>query len=267
MSQVVAITGAAGGIGAALAHCYAREGARLVLLDLDGDAVERLAEVLVGAGVEVLSMPCDVTDLDACNAAVARIEVQFGRLDVLVNNAGITHFGAFENTDIEVLRRVMDVNLFGSINMTKAALAPLLASRGQVIAISSVAGFCPLPLRAGYAASKHAMRGFFDTLRCEVQSRGLKVMIACPFFVESDIARNALSGDGRGRAPEVEASRLKGMVTAEHAAREIVRGAKAGRRFLPVARGAKLAWVLSRLAPGLLAKLSADRVYKDEGVG
>lgn len=233
------------------------------MLDLDGDALERLAEVLVGAGVEVLSMLCDVTDLDACNAAVAKIETQFGRLDVLINNAGITHFGAFENTDLEVLRRVMDVNFFGSVNMTRAGLALLLASRGQIIAISSVAGFCPLPLRAGYAASKHAMRGFFDTLRCEVQSRGLKVMIACPYFVESDIARNALSGDGRSRAPEVEASRLKGMVTAEHAAAEIVRGAKAGRRFLPVARGAKLAWMLSRLAPNRLADMSAKRVYGD----
>lgn len=265
MSQVVAITGAAGGIGAALAHCYAREGARLVLLDLDGDAVSRLAEGLAGAGIEVMSFPCDVTDFEACKAAVAKISARFGQLDVLVNNAGITHFGAFEDTEVDVLRRVMEVNFFGSVNMTKAALDLLTAARGQIIAISSVAGFCPLPLRAGYAASKHAVRGFFDTLRCELQSRGVKIMVVCPFFVESDIGRNALSSDGKGVAPEVEEGRRKGMITAEYAAREIVRGAKSGRRFLPVARGAKLAWLLSRIAPNRLANMSAKRVYGSTG--
>ena len=117
------------------------------------------------------------------------------------------------------------------------------------------------PVGAGNAAWKHALHGVVDTLRCQRQSGGLKVMSACPYCVEADIARNALSGDGRSRAPEVEASRLKGMVTAESAAREIVRGAKAGRRFLPVARGAKLAWALSRIAPNWLADMSARRVY------
>lgn len=262
MSQVVAITGAAGGIGAALAHCYAREHARLVLLDLDVEAMERLAEMLAGAGVEVFSMPCDVTDLDACNAAAAEISARFGRLDVLVNNAGITHFSEIAETDLSVLRRVMDVNFFGAAAMTRACLDLLLASKGQVIAMSSVAGFCPLPMRSGYVASKHAMKGYFETLRSEYGRRGLDVMIVAPFFVDTDIGRKALSGDGQSSAPEAQETRVKGMVTVDGVANSIVKAAARKKKFLPVARGAWMAWLLSRLAPEILARLSANRVYK-----
>lgn len=264
MSNVVAITGAAAGIGAAMAEVFGREGARLALLDVDESALERLAQDLSATGVEVLILVCDVTDQEACRGAAEEIERRYGCLDVLVNNAGITHFSSIEETDISVLRRVMEVNFFGAVMMTQACLDLVLASRGQVVAMSSVAGFCPLPLRSGYVASKHAMKGYFETLRSEYGRKGLGVLIVCPFFVDTDIGRKALSGDGQSSVSEAQETRIKGMVSTQSVAASIVQAIKRRKKFLPVARGARLAWILSRLAPGVLAKLSADRVFKGQ---
>lgn len=265
MNKVVAITGAAAGIGAAMARGFGRGGARLAVMDVDEGALGALVEELGTSGIEALGIPCDVTDEAACLRAAQDIKARFGRLDVLVNNAGITHFSAIAETDMSVLRRVMDVNFFGAAQMTRACLDMLLASKGQVIAMSSVAGFCPVPLRCGYVASKHAMKGYFETLRSEYERQGLGVLVVCPFFVDTDIGRKALSGDGQSSAPEAQETRTKGMVTVEGVAADIVRAAGQRKKFLPVARSAKLAWALSRIAPGVLAKLSANRVYKDEG--
>lgn len=264
MNKVVAITGAAAGIGAAMARGFGRDGARLALMDVDEGALSALTRELGASGVEALGISCDVTDEAACQSAARDIEARFGRLDVLVNNAGITHFSAIGQTDMSVLRRVMDVNFFGAAQMTRVCLDMLLASKGQVVAMSSVAGFCPLPLRSGYVASKHAMKGYFETLRSEYEREGLGVLVVCPFFVDTDIGRKALSGDGGSSAPEAQETRAKGMVSVEGVAADIVRAAGQRKKFLPVARSAKLAWALSRIAPSVLAKLSADRVYKDE---
>lgn len=264
MSNVVAITGAAAGIGAALAEAFGKAGARLVLMDVDEGALEKLARDLSASGVEVLPVVCDVTDEEACRGAAEEIERRYGCLDVLVNNAGITHFSSIEETDIAVLRRVMEVNFFGAVMMTRACLDLMLASGGLVVAMSSVAGFCPLPLRSGYVASKHAMKGYFETLRSEYGRKGLGVLIVCPFFVDTDIGRKALSGDGQSNTSEIQETRTRGMVSAQSVAANIVRAVNDRRKFLPVARGAWLAWMLSRLAPGVLAKLSADRVFRDQ---
>lgn len=263
MNKVVAITGAAAGIGAAMARGFAAQGAHLVLMDVDEASLKVLEEELGASGCETLSILCDVTDEAACEEAAAQIEGRFGRLDILVNNAGITHFSAIGETDMSVLRRVMEVNFFGAAQMTRACLDMLLVSKGQVVAMSSVAGFCPLPLRSGYVASKHAMKGYFETLRSEYERQGLGVLVVCPFFVDTDIGRKALSGDGQSSAPEAQETRTKGMVTVEGVAAEIVRATGQRKKFLPVARSAKLAWALSRIAPSVLAKLSADRAYKN----
>lgn len=265
MNKVVAITGAAAGIGAAMAQGFGGDGARLALMDVEVGVLNALVEELAASGIEALGIPCDVTDEAACEAAARDIEARFGRLDILVNNAGITHFSSIGETDMSVLRRVMEVNFFGAAQMTRACLPALLAAKGQVIAMSSVAGFCPLPMRSGYVASKHAMKGYFETLRSEYERQGLGVLVVCPFFVDTDIGRKALSGDGQSSAPEAQETRAKGMVTVEGVATDIVRAAGQRKKFLPVGRSARLAWMLSRIAPGLLAKLSADRVYKEEG--
>ena len=167
---VVMITGAGGGLGRALALRFAAAGARIAALDRDPAGLDATRSELESRGVECLALTCDVTDAVACSGAVAATVARFGSLDVLVANAGISHRSAFAATGLDVIRRVMEVNFFGAVNCTAAALPQLLASRGLVIAVSSVAGFTPLVARTGYSASKHAMHGFFDSLRAEVEA-------------------------------------------------------------------------------------------------
>jgi short-subunit dehydrogenase len=152
----------------------------------------------------------------------------------------------------------MEVNFFGAVNCTRAALPHLLARRGLIVAVSSVAGYTPLIARTGYAASKHAMHGFFDSLRTELAPRGVEVMIVCPSFVATRIDRNALGGDGQPvRHAQVTVGR---PLTPEAAAARILAGAARGRRLTFVGRTARMAWWLSRLAPGLYARIMARRL-------
>ncbi len=261
MSKTVVITGAGGGIGAALAREYALADANLALLDINEEAAAETAKMCAGLGAEAVSISCDVTSFEECAGAINQTMERFGGIDVLIANAGITHLSLFAETDISVIRRVMEVNFFGAVNIAKAALPELLRSKGQIVVMSSVAGFCPLPLRTGYSASKYALRGFFETLRAENKRKGLGVLIVCPSYVATDIGNSALGADGNKATlhrPDTE-----GAISAEEAARKIVAAANRRRDFLPVAKGAGLAHFLSRLAPSLLERLSAQRVPTD----
>ena len=256
--QTVLVTGAAGGLGRALALEFAAAGARIVALDRDEPGLDSLRAELEGRVAACFAAACDVTDAAACERAVAAGVERFGGLDVLVNNAGMSHRSALERTDLAVIRRVMEVNFFGAVNCAKAALPALLAARGLVIAVSSVAGYTPLVARTGYAASKHAMHGFFESLRTEVERQHVAVMMACPSFIATDIDRHALGGDGRpARHAQVTVGK---PLTAEHAADRIVEAAARRRRQVFVGRTAWQAWWLSRFAPGLYERIMARRL-------
>jgi short-subunit dehydrogenase len=252
------VSGAGGGLGRAIALRFARSGARLVLFDRDGPGIERCADEIQAAGGHALAIPGDVTDAAACADAVRGAVERFGTLDVLVNNAGISHRSAFAATDPAVIRRVMEVNFFGALQLTHAALPHLLRSRGAIIAVSSVAGFAPLIARTGYAASKHAMHGFFDSLRSEVRPQGVDVTMVCPSFIATAIDRNALGADGRAasHAQVVVGRRL----TAEAVAERIHAGVERRRRLLLIGSTAWQAWWVSRLAPALYERLMARRL-------
>ena len=254
----VLVTGAGGGLGRAIAVRFAEAGARIVAFDRDADGLESLRAELESRQRACLACHGDVTDAAASESAVAAAVRHFGSLDVLVNNAGISHRSGFSGTDPAVIRRVIEVNFFGSLNCTRAALPHLLRSRGLIVVISSVAGFAPLIARTGYAASKHALHGFFESLRSELQPEGVDVMMVCPSFIATRIDRNALGGDGEPvRHGQVVVGRRAG---ADDVAGRILRGAARKRRMLRIGRTARLAWWVSRLAPGLYESVMARRL-------
>lgn len=259
--RVVAITGAAGGLGRALCRAFGRRGARIVALDCDAPGLERLEREFAEANIEAKAYQCDVTRGDSCRDTFAKIEERYGGIDVLINNAGISHRSLFANTDPDVIRRVMEVNFFGALNCTHAALPALLARRGLVIAISSVAGFAPLVARTGYAASKHALHGLFDTLRAELTPKGVGVLVVCPSFIRTGMAAAHLAGDGA--AARHERAVVGSMLDPEEVAERIAAAAEQDRRFLPVGRIAWTSWWVSRLAPRLYERLMLRKMARE----
>ncbi len=256
--KAVLVTGAAGGLGRALCRQFAAAGARIAALDLDAVAVQQLAAELQAEGADCLPLACDITDEAACATAVEAARAHFGQLDVLVNNAGISHRSLLVDTRPEVIRHVMAVNFFGAVHATHAALPALLASRGQIITISSVAGFAPLIGRTGYAASKHALHGFFDSLRTEVAGGGVSVLIVCPSFIATGIDRAALGADGQA----LNAARQTpgGLTTPDEVATAVLRAASQRRKLLLFSATAKAAWWLTRLWPARYAAIMKQRL-------
>lgn len=257
MKQMV-VTGGGHGIGAALARRFARAGYAVAVLDLDAEAATATADELTRTGAQSLAIRCDVTSPAECAAAMDRVLTTWGGIDLLVNNAGITHVGRVRDTDVDVLRRVMEVNFFGAVHCTKAALPALLARRGRVVTLSSVAGFAPLATRAGYVASKHALEGFFETLRTEHAADGLGVTLVRPSFVRTDIGARALGADGRpaGAGARTGVDRELGP---EAAAELIFRGVTAGRRIVWVGQEARLSFWVATLWPAAYERLMLRR--------
>ena len=210
------------------------------------------------SGVEALALPAAITDHAACQASVDATMVHFGAVDGLINNAGISARSLLRDTDPAVLRRVMEVNFFGAANLTRATLDEIVARKGFIVAVSSVAGFSPLTGRTGYAASKHALHGFFDSLRSEVEGAGVGVTLVCPSFIRTGIGAAATDGTG---AP-VGSPRITtgGESTPEEVAERIFDAVVAGRRLLLPDPTALKAWWMSRLAPGLYARIMKRRM-------
>jgi len=179
-------------------------------------------------------------------------------VDMLINNAGLTQLGLFIETYVEVIRRVMEVNFFGCVNCTKAALDSLVERRGRIAVLSSVAGFSPLATRCAYSASKHALHGFFDSLRPELRPSGVSVTLVCPFFVKTDMGSRALGPDG-GK-PRMARTQTGIPSDPGWLAEEIYRAVRNRRRLLVPARGAKLSYLVSRLLPGTYERLMARKI-------
>lgn len=257
--KVVLVTGACAGIGRALAQRFAQAGARLVLLDLDQAALDSLAQHLRDHhNVEVLALRCDVAEAAAVEAAVALAVEQFGGIDLLINNAGITHRSRFADTDLAVFQRIMQVNYFGALHCARAALPSLLARRGQIVVLSSLSGFAPMLDRSAYNASKHALHGLFETLRLELAGSGVNVMLVCPGFTATDIRKKALVGDGSVTAQPIP---FVGKVNApQDTAEAIYRAAVRRKRLLIHSNVNWLARLLARLSPRLFERWLVPRL-------
>ncbi len=260
--QTVWITGASSGIGEALALRFARDGARLVLSARRQSELERVAVSCREAGLtadQVLVLPLDVTGWESLPGAVRAVLDTFGTIDLLVNNAGVSQRSLCKDTDMSVYQKLMDVDVMGQIALTKAVLPHMLERRsGHLAVTASVAGKVGVPLRTGYCAAKHAVMGFFDALRAEVEGEGLKVSTIVPGFIRTDISRNALAGDGSAFG-EVDEDIAGGMDVTE-CAEVIFKGLKAGKREIPVGKGKEMAalWI-KRIAPEVLFRIARAR--------
>lgn len=224
--KVVVITGASSGIGKALAEKYAAEGFKLVLAARRLDRLQELQQKL--NNVEVLPVKTDVAKEEDCKNLVEKAIEKFGKIDILINNAGISMRAAFIDVESEVLRRLMDVNYWGTVYCTKYAMPHVLKQKGSIVGVISTGGYIGLPGRTGYSGSKFAVRGFLDTIRIEYLRAGLHVLVAAPGFTASDIRESALVADGshQGSTPRDESK----MMSAERCAAIMYRAIKNRRR-------------------------------------
>lgn len=245
--KVIVVTGAASGIGAAVCKKFACEGAKIGLLDMDERGLRSFENELKANGTEAISFKCDVTREKECESAIKKIIKHFGGIDILVNNAGITQRGAFVDTQISVYKKVMDVNFFGSLYCTKAAIQSIISRKGQIIVIESIAGIAPLLGRTGYSASKHALHGLFTSLRTEIKDAGAHVMIVCPGFIKTNLQTRALGPDCKvTKRPQ---STLGKQDTPENVANAIYKGAIKRKHLLVLTFVGKIGYWISRFAP------------------
>jgi NAD(P)-dependent dehydrogenase (short-subunit alcohol dehydrogenase family) len=257
--KVVVITGGCAGIGRALALRFAQCGARLAILDIQDDALVAFRLQLEDKlNAEVLALHCDVASEEDCQRAICQVKERFGGIDVLINNAGITHRSAVAETDLSVFQRVMAINYFGALHCTLPALSSLIERRGQIIVLSSLSGFAPLPQRSAYTASKHALHGLFETLRMEVRDKGVNVMLVAPGFTATDIRKNALVGDGSITSQNFAAP-FK-VASPSDVADEIYRAALRRKRLLVLSNVNWRARLLARLFPSLFERWMVPRL-------
>ena len=205
--KVIVITGASSGIGEAMARVYAAQGARVVLGARSVQKLQLIVGEIRAQGGQAVYCGVDVTVPDQCRELIETAVREYGRIDVLICNAGLSMRAIFDDVELSVLHRLMDVNFWGAVNCCKYALPYLQATKGSIVGISSVAGLHGLPGRTGYSASKYAMTGFLETLRIENLKKGLHVMIACPGFTASKSASRPSRPTGRSRARRRATSR------------------------------------------------------------
>jgi len=259
--KVVIITGGTSGIGKALAREFGLKGSKILITGRNEGALSATARELSEMGVNIHAVAADVR-LPADNKRMAEEAVKkFGRIDVLINNAGISMRALFEDAELDVIRMVMDINFYGSVYATKYCLPEIIRNQGSIVGVSSIAGFRGLPARTGYSASKFALNGFLESLRTELLDSGVHVLTACPGFTASNIRIRSLTESGvmQGKSPREEEK----MMTAEACARHIYRATAKRKRMLVLTLQGKLAVFLNKWLPGLADRMVYN-VFKKE---
>ncbi|HSO77643.1 MAG TPA: SDR family oxidoreductase [Bacteroidales bacterium] len=252
--KVVIVTGASTGIGNAIAREFAQNGSRVMLAARSADKLASLESEIREKGFEASFCVTDVTREEDCRRLIETTVTKYGTVHILINNAGISMRALFNDVDLSVLRRLMDVNFWGTVYCTKYALPYLLENKGSVVGVSSVAGFHGLPGRTGYSASKFAMHGFLETIRIENLKEKLHVMIIAPGFTTSEVRKHALTANGaeQGTSPREEGS----MMTPEHVARWVLKGIKKKKRNKILTWEGRFTALLQRIIPDVV-----DYVY------
>ncbi len=258
---VVLITGASSGIGRALAFAFGRTGAAVSICGRQAGPLQETTADLTAAGITSMFVVADVTKESDMEDFVLQTTARFGRIDVLICNAGISMRSMVSHTDPATIRQVMEINFMGMVNVVRYALPYITTSKGSIVGISSIAGYRGLPVRSGYSASKFAMNGYLEALRTELLHTGVHVLTACPGFTTSNIRFSAIDGQGRttGETVRDEAS----MMTAEECADHILRAVQTRKRELILTGQGRLTVWLNKFLPGLMDTLVYNTLAKE----
>lgn len=259
--ETVIITGASSGIGRACALEWAAKGANLCLAARKKDKLEAVVASCEKLGSKAIAVTCDVQNEDQCRQLIEACVEAFGGIDTLISNAGISMRASFEELELQVLHKLMDINFWGMVYCTKFALPYLLKAGGTVVGVSSIAGFRGLPARTGYSASKFAMNGFLEALRTENMKTGLNVLTLCPGFTASNIRNTALTSDGshQGESPRNEGK----MMQPEEVAAILYKGVVKRKRQIILTSQGKMTVFLNKLFPAFMDKMVYNHIKKE----
>ena len=260
-NKVIVITGSSSGIGEACARMFASQGSKVVLAARNEKRLLQITQELLDDGSEAISVVTDVSVEEDCKNLIDKTINHFGKIDVLINNAGISMRAILNELDTSVIRKVMDINFFGTVYCTKYALPYVLKEQGSVVGVSSIAGYKGLPGRCAYSASKFAMQGFLESLRVENLKNKLHVLIACPGFTSSNIRNTALDKDGlvQSASPRDEQQ----MMGPHQVAKHIYQSVKKRQNSLVLSMNGKLTVFLNKLFPKLVDRLIFNHLNKE----
>ncbi|HEY5690482.1 MAG TPA: SDR family oxidoreductase [Cyclobacteriaceae bacterium] len=260
--KVVIITGGSSGIGKALAQHFGNNGSKIVITGRKKEELDLSICQLEDMGIDCMGHQGDVSRDEDNRQLVESTINKYRKIDVLINNAGISMRALFQETDLDVIRKVIEINFFGAVSATHYCLPHILKSKGSIIGISSIAGYRGLPGRSGYSASKFALNGFLESLRTELLKTGVHVLTACPGFTASNIRKRSLTKDGtsQGDSPRAEEK----MMTAEECARHIYNATVSRKKTLVLTGQGKLAVFLNKWASGMLDKMVYNTMAKEE---
>ncbi len=259
--KVIIITGATSGIGRALAFECASRGARLVISARNNEKLMEISEDLHRTGIRILPVKADVSVEEDCRELIRRTIEEYGCIDILINNAGISMRALFEEVDLNVLRKLMDTNFWGTVYCSKFALPYLLESKGSLVGVSSIAGYKGLPGRTGYSSSKFAIQGLLEVIRIENRKKGLHVLITAPGFTTSNIRNVALSKDGsqQGETPLDESK----LMPAETVAKKIADAIEKRKRTLILTTQGKMTVLLNKFLPSFMDMMVYNHMAKE----
>lgn len=257
--KVIAITGGTDGIGKALVDALLQRGAKISTCGRNQDKLYQLHVAHPGKSLHTLT--ADVSIEEDCKRFIDSTINTYGRIDILINNAGISMRALVEDVDLKTLKKVMDTNFWGTVFCTKFALASIIQRKGTIVAVSSIAGYRGLPGRSGYSASKHAIHGWMESLRTEIMDKGVNVMWVCPYFTASNIRNAALDSEGKpqGESPMDEDK----LMTAEECAGYIIKAIEKRKRTLVLTFNGKRTVFMNKFFPGWADKMVRKYFFKN----
>ena len=258
-NKVVAITGGSDGIGKALISLLLPLGAKIATCARNEEKLNLMADAFHSENL--LCIKADVSNKNDCSNFINAAIQKFGGIDILINNAGISMRSLFADADVEVIKKLMDINFLGAVYTTKSALKSILERKGTIVGISSIAGYRGLPGRCGYSASKFALNGWMEALRTELLHDGVNVMWVCPGFTKSNIRNAALNGNAvaQGESPLEESS----LMTSEECAKHILKAIEKRKRTLVLTFKGKQTVFMNKFFASLTDKLTYNFFFKN----